>query len=82
MLQLLHTETVSFDGQEWLQDYFKDFRRRFMSLLSYQFKAFTPALALSILLNKNWIPGKFKGLLLYKVCNFCRQEFNVRNILF
>ncbi|OXA52954.1 RNA cytidine acetyltransferase [Folsomia candida] len=62
MLQLLHTETVSFDGQEWLQDYFKDFRRRFMSLLSYQFKAFTPALALSILLNKNWIPGKFKEI--------------------
>ena len=30
-----------------------DFRRRFLSLLSYQFRSFHPSLALSILKNKS-----------------------------
>ena len=33
--------------------YFTDFRRRFVSLLSYQFKTFKPSMALSILQEKN-----------------------------
>ncbi|KAK5643619.1 hypothetical protein RI129_007464 [Pyrocoelia pectoralis] len=36
----------------WLNAYWIDFRRRFTSLLSYQFSAFTPALSLGVLNNK------------------------------
>ncbi|OWF43305.1 N-acetyltransferase 10 [Mizuhopecten yessoensis] len=38
----------------WLCAFWKDFRRRFVSLMSYQFKNFTPALALSILQQKHF----------------------------
>ncbi|XP_077372263.1 RNA cytidine acetyltransferase isoform X2 [Festucalex cinctus] len=38
---------------QWLSAFWKDFRRRFLSLLSYQFSSFTPSLALSILQNKS-----------------------------
>ncbi|XP_012286930.1 RNA cytidine acetyltransferase [Orussus abietinus] len=37
---------------EWLKAYWEDFRRRFISLLSYSFNKFSPSLALSILSNK------------------------------
>ncbi|KAF5290206.1 hypothetical protein FQR65_LT11640 [Abscondita terminalis] len=39
-------------NSEWLNAYWIDFRRRFTSLLSYQFSAFTPSLALGVLNNK------------------------------
>lgn len=35
----------------WLSDFWLDFRRRFISLLSYQFRSFTSAFALNILHN-------------------------------
>lgn len=38
--------------ETWLQDFWKDFRRRFISLLSYQFRSFLPGIALSLLVNK------------------------------
>lgn len=38
----------------WLKEYFQDFRRRFISLLSYQFRDFTPQTALSILQQKGF----------------------------
>ncbi|KAF5302820.1 hypothetical protein FQA39_LY02000 [Lamprigera yunnana] len=41
------------DTDDWLNAYWIDFRRRFVSLLSYQFSTFTPALALGILNNKS-----------------------------
>ena len=37
-------------GEGWLQSYVADFTRRFASLLSYNFRDFSPSLALSILL--------------------------------
>ncbi|KAJ6606812.1 GNAT acetyltransferase 2-domain-containing protein [Mycena sp. CBHHK59/15] len=37
------------DGQEWLGEFAKDFRRRFLSLLSYKFREFGCVTALSIL---------------------------------
>ncbi|XP_061678059.1 RNA cytidine acetyltransferase isoform X2 [Syngnathoides biaculeatus] len=47
-------ELISEEEQsQWLSAFWKDFRRRFMSLLSYQFGSFTPSLALSILQNKS-----------------------------
>ncbi|MFT7814465.1 RNA cytidine acetyltransferase [Arapaima gigas] len=52
MLKELHTEEPTAQGQ-WLAAYWKDFRRRFLSLLSYQFSSFPPSLALNILQNKN-----------------------------
>lgn len=39
-------------GSVWLREFFVDFRRRFSNLLSYQFRTFTPALALGLLQNK------------------------------
>uniref|UniRef100_A0A8C1BPM7 RNA cytidine acetyltransferase n=1 Tax=Cyprinus carpio carpio TaxID=630221 RepID=A0A8C1BPM7_CYPCA len=37
----------------FLSSFWKDFRRRFLSLLSFQFSKFSPTLALNILQNKN-----------------------------
>ncbi|KAJ6601138.1 GNAT acetyltransferase 2-domain-containing protein [Mycena vulgaris] len=39
----------SSDSQEWLGEFAKDFRRRFLSLLSYKFREFGSVTALSIL---------------------------------
>ncbi|KAK3929460.1 RNA cytidine acetyltransferase [Frankliniella fusca] len=39
-------------GFLWLREFFADFRRRFVNLLSYQFRTFTPGLALGLLQNK------------------------------
>ncbi|KAL6479139.1 hypothetical protein MHYP_G00125720 [Metynnis hypsauchen] len=50
MLKQLNTEDSA--GQ-WLPAFWKDFRRRFLSLLSYQFSSFSPTSALNILQNKN-----------------------------
>ncbi|KAL0968698.1 hypothetical protein UPYG_G00270350 [Umbra pygmaea] len=51
MLKELNTEEESAQGQ-WLDAFWKDFRRRFLSLLSYQFSSFSPTMALNILQNK------------------------------
>ncbi|KAL7871311.1 hypothetical protein SRHO_G00088080 [Serrasalmus rhombeus] len=50
MLKELNTED---SAGPWLPAFWKDFRRRFLSLLSYQFSSFSPSLALNILQNKN-----------------------------
>uniref|UniRef100_A0A3P8W251 RNA cytidine acetyltransferase n=1 Tax=Cynoglossus semilaevis TaxID=244447 RepID=A0A3P8W251_CYNSE len=52
MLKELNTEEAP-EQSQWLSAFWKDFRRRFLSLLSYQFSRFHPSLALSILQNKN-----------------------------
>nr|CAD7403941.1 unnamed protein product [Timema poppensis] len=55
MLQQLHvtdTEEYTDRGGRWLPEFFADFRRRFISLLGYQFSRFVPALALSVIQNK------------------------------
>ncbi|XP_072290622.1 RNA cytidine acetyltransferase [Eucyclogobius newberryi] len=51
MLKELNAEENPVQSQ-WLTAFWKDFRRRFLSLLSYQFSHFHPSLALSILQNK------------------------------
>ncbi|XP_068595911.1 RNA cytidine acetyltransferase [Brachionichthys hirsutus] len=51
MLKELNAEEAP-DQSQWLSAFWKDFRRRFLSLLSYQFGSFHPSLALSILQNK------------------------------
>ncbi|XP_061891160.1 RNA cytidine acetyltransferase [Entelurus aequoreus] len=50
MLKELTTEE---EQSRWLAAFWQDFRRRFLSLLSFQFCSFPPSLALSILQNKN-----------------------------
>ncbi|KAJ0029381.1 hypothetical protein NQD34_004378 [Periophthalmus magnuspinnatus] len=51
MLKELNTEEIP-EPSHWLTAFWKDFLRRFLSLLSYQFSNFHPSLALSILQNK------------------------------
>ncbi|KAK3103722.1 hypothetical protein FSP39_021375 [Pinctada imbricata] len=41
-------------GANWLSAFWRDFRRRFVSLLSYQFRAFKPAMALTVLQQKKF----------------------------
>ncbi|XP_055030053.2 RNA cytidine acetyltransferase [Misgurnus anguillicaudatus] len=52
MLKELNDEDSEDQGQ-WLSAFWKDFRKRFLSLLSFQFSKFNPTLALNILQNKN-----------------------------
>ncbi|XP_067090614.1 RNA cytidine acetyltransferase [Osmerus mordax] len=52
MLKELNTEEAPDQGQ-WLAAFWKDFRRRFLALLSFQFSSFSPSMALNILQNKN-----------------------------
>ncbi|KAM4617526.1 RNA cytidine acetyltransferase [Discoglossus pictus] len=52
MLKTLHEE-VEPESEPWLAAFWKDFRKRFLALLSYQFSNFSPSLALNILQNRN-----------------------------
>ncbi|XP_040266633.1 RNA cytidine acetyltransferase [Bufo bufo] len=52
MLKSLQEEEES-EQEPWLTAFWKDFRRRFLSLLSYQFRNFSPSVALNMLQNKN-----------------------------
>ncbi|KAH0620800.1 hypothetical protein JD844_021579 [Phrynosoma platyrhinos] len=52
MLKMLNEDEEN-EQENWLIAFWKDFRRRFLSLLSYQFSTFSPSLALNILQNRN-----------------------------
>ncbi|XP_023932401.1 RNA cytidine acetyltransferase-like isoform X1 [Lingula anatina] len=53
MLKVLNEgEKTEQEEESWLMAFWKDFRRRFLSLLSYQFRTFHPSLSLSILQQK------------------------------
>ncbi|ROI15050.1 RNA cytidine acetyltransferase [Anabarilius grahami] len=52
MLKELNAEE-STEQDQWLSAFWKDFRRRFLSLLSFEFSKFNPTLALNILQNKS-----------------------------
>jgi len=51
MLSTLDTGEIK--KQNWLPQFWIDFRRRFISLLGYQFRKFSPQLALGVLHNTN-----------------------------
>jgi len=55
---MLRTLNESADGEDWLHMYWKDFKRRIVSLLSYQFKSFPASLGLSILQSKAFPSSK------------------------
>ncbi|XP_078405701.1 RNA cytidine acetyltransferase [Cetorhinus maximus] len=58
MLKTLNEEEdVESTRENWLLAFWTDFRRRFLSLLSYQFSSFSPSVALNILQNKNMKQG-------------------------
>lgn len=48
MLRTLHDDPSTQDDASWLPEYARDFHRRFLSLLSYNFRAFPAIMALSI----------------------------------
>lgn len=53
MLKVLRNQLDdSADNSQWLQAFWLDFRRRFVSLLGFQFRKMSPALALAVLHNK------------------------------
>uniref|UniRef100_A0A8C5ZBN0 RNA cytidine acetyltransferase n=1 Tax=Marmota marmota marmota TaxID=9994 RepID=A0A8C5ZBN0_MARMA len=52
MLKTLTDEDEADQGA-WLSAFWKDFRRRFLALLSYQFSTFSPSLALNIIQNRH-----------------------------
>lgn len=56
MLYKINTDQQT--DKDWLQAYWKDFRRRFITLLSYSFNTYPASLALSILTNKA-VSGEF-----------------------
>jgi len=70
MIKLLDSEVVQSMDSSWLKEYFTDFRRRFLSLLAYQFKSFLPSLALSVLQNRSCTieqaTGKIRSIFLTK----------------
>lgn len=51
MISSLNTSNSK--NQNWLSQFWIDFRRRFISLLGYQFRKFSPQLALGVLHNTN-----------------------------
>lgn len=51
MLNVINDDANAKDD-DWLKAYWIDFRKRFVSLLSYNFKTFSPAMSLSMLTNK------------------------------
>uniref|UniRef100_A0A8C4QVS0 RNA cytidine acetyltransferase n=2 Tax=Eptatretus burgeri TaxID=7764 RepID=A0A8C4QVS0_EPTBU len=53
MLKTLNDDEEIEHRNDWLLAYWKDFRRRFLVLLSYQFSSFSPSQALNIMQNKN-----------------------------
>ncbi|XP_076114822.1 RNA cytidine acetyltransferase-like [Mytilus galloprovincialis] len=76
MLKMLHTEDNPEDRSEpWLAAFWKDFRRRFVSLLSYQFRTFTPSMALNILQEKTFkSTGKKKMSLAELEAHFTKYD--------
>jgi len=61
MLKELNSDESPEQGQ-WLSAFWKDFRKRFLSLMSYQFRTFSPSMALNILQNKNATESGQSGL--------------------
>nr|XP_018910924.1 PREDICTED: RNA cytidine acetyltransferase [Bemisia tabaci] len=50
---LNHASAWNDKSSKWLAEFWFDFRRRFSSLLGYQFRKFLPSLALSMISNKS-----------------------------
>lgn len=53
MLTVLNKCDKESTHYKWLSEFFVDFRKRFLSLLAFQFSSFHPSLALSIITNNS-----------------------------
>ncbi|CAF0885538.1 unnamed protein product [Brachionus calyciflorus] len=54
VLKELNLEQKEKISDSWLYQYFSDFRRRFISLLSYQFRVFLPSMGLSMMKQETY----------------------------
>ena len=54
---VLHPLKAGKGGQNWIDTYWTDFHRRFVSLLSFNFRKFSPDLALSVLERTSALPS-------------------------
>ncbi|XP_027846110.1 RNA cytidine acetyltransferase isoform X1 [Aphis gossypii] len=61
MISTLNTSDSK--NQDWLSQFWTDFRKRFISLLGYQFRKFSPQLALGVLHNTNITTHTDKNIL-------------------
>jgi len=52
MLRTLNDTEIQSEGQNWLQAYWTDCKKRLISLMSYEFKSFPSSLGLSLLQSK------------------------------
>jgi len=75
MLRTLNNES----NQTWLQEYWRDFRRRFITLLSYDFKSFTGALGLAMLQMKNMNTNENK-VLTKEELNFSFSNYDLKRL--
>lgn len=77
MLKVLQNQLDDFapSGDQWLQAFWTDFRRRFVSLLGFQFRKMSPALALAVLHNKA-VKETTTGML---PCSIASQTYEKQN---
>ncbi|GFN76132.1 RNA cytidine acetyltransferase [Plakobranchus ocellatus] len=69
MLKTLNT-TSDPERQAWLAAFWKDFQKRLVNLLAYQFRTFKPAMALNILENKTYKGEETEFILFFLVQHF------------
>nr|KAG5689469.1 hypothetical protein BaRGS_021016 [Batillaria attramentaria] len=79
MLKVLSENLEENLDDSWLLAFWKDFRRRFVSLLSYQFRAFRPQMALSILEQKK-LKDRSKAALTRKELELFFTSYDVKRL--
>ncbi|KAL4224487.1 N-acetyltransferase 10 [Mactra antiquata] len=67
MLKALRSEE---NESNWLQAFWLDFRRRFISLMSYQFREFTPSMSLNVLQQKQFKEAQKRTLSMTELENY------------
>lgn len=65
---------------DWLAAFWTDFRRRFISLLSYQFRAFTPAMALNVLQQKKASDSSMRTVLSRSELEYHVTRYDVKRL--
>lgn len=79
MLRTLNDPESSEDSA-WLSLYWKDFQRRVVSLLSYQFKSYPAALGLNLLQTKAFVQPQHKALLEKAELDFVLTAYDVKRL--
>lgn len=79
MLRLLNDEEYTEKDDNWLQSYWIDFRRRFTSLLSFQFREFAASLGLGMLQNR-FTKGAELSAILKNELDMILTKFDLRRL--